>query len=121
MALPHAPVKEDVSAIGNAREQIHKVQDGKLQVAGEVTRLEQGVELLALLADEPLVRVVLLKVIVVQMMLAMRQRPRNEGGQTDDGMRDFTHDAIDPLSILCDGAMSSVVSNAPHAPGRENE
>ena len=121
MALPHAPVKEDVSAIGNAREQIHKVQDGKLQVAGEVTRLEQGVELLALLADEPLVRVVLLKVIVVQMMLAMRQRPRNEGGQTDDGMRDFTHDAIDPLSILCDGAMSSVVSNTPHAPGREKE
>jgi hypothetical protein len=58
-------------------------------------------------------------VIVVQMMLAVRQRPRNEGGQADDGMRDFTHDAIDQLFILCDGAMPSIVSNAPHAPERE--
>jgi hypothetical protein len=54
--------------------------------------------------------------VVIQVVFAMRQGPRNEGGEADGRMRNLTNNAVDPLLILSDSAVAGVVSNAPHAP-----
>lgn len=59
--------------------------------------------------------VILRDVVVIQMMLTMTLGPWDEGGETNSRMYNFSYDAVDGFGFG-DCGVSSVMSNAPHAP-----
>jgi hypothetical protein len=65
MTFPHSTIKENVTSIWDSQEEIDKVENWQLQIPREMTSFDRWVETVTLFSNEPLVRVVFIKMIVV--------------------------------------------------------
>mmetsp|Transcript_23429 Transcript_23429/g.42046 ORF Transcript_23429/g.42046 Transcript_23429/m.42046 type:complete len:269 (-) Transcript_23429:370-1176(-) len=123
MSLPHPPREKDVIAIRNTHGKVHKVEEWEVEHPHVVRCLDRGMIPLGLLANTPLMRIILLDVIVAQVMLPMTQRPRNERRQAHHRVSDLSHHAIDRLAVLrvlAHDAVTRIVADAPRAPHGES-